>query len=136
MSDEEADRKMHLILDGHAKNNVLLQDAESLKKWLVKIAKFIGMTVYGEPQVVDYPWPGSNYTALSAVCWLGESSILVHTYPEIQGVFIDVFSCKDFNYISLEGTICRDFGIAAPKVIPIERGVKDGEIIRTRLVGG
>lgn len=127
---------MHLILDGYSKNKELLEQEYLLRDWLVKIAKQIGMTVYGKPVVVDYPWPGSNYTALSAICFLGESSILVHTYPEYNFVFVDVFSCKDFNCAVLAGGICRDFRIISPHVFQLQRGIKDGKITPARLQGG
>lgn len=131
----EGDRSMHLIIDGRASNKELLQGETLLRNWLVKIANSIGMTVYGEPVVIDYPWPGSEYTALSAICFLGESSIVVHTYPEHMFVFLDIFSCKDFNFIKLERVICHDFGIALPKVLQLERGVHDGDIVPVRIVG-
>ena len=120
---------MHIILDGYAKNQNLLMLDSLLRDWLIKTAKLIGMTVYGEPVVVDFPWPGSNYTALSAICFLGESSIVVHTYPEFNFVFIDVFSCKDFDCDNLEGNICRDFGIAMPHVLQLQRGIRHRKII-------
>jgi len=120
---------MHVIIDGRSKNKELLEQEHLLKAWLIKTAKQIGMTIYGEPVVVDYPWPGSYYTALSAICFLGESSILVHTYPEYSFVFIDVFSCKDFDCDMLEGNICRDFKIVNLHVFQLQRGVKDGKII-------
>ena len=126
---------MHLILDGEAKNQNLLMIESLLREWLVKTALQIGMTVYGEVEVRDYPWPGSFGTALSAICWLGESSILVHTYPEHNAVFIDVFSCKDFDCDALEATICRDFGVEKPKVLQLDRGVVDGKIIPASLKG-
>lgn len=127
---------MHLIIDGHSKSKELLEQEYLLRDWLVKTAEQIGMTIYGEPVVVDYPWPGSHYTALSAICFLGESSILVHTYPEFSFVFIDVFSCKDFDCDMLEGNICRDFQIEAPHVFQLERGIRDGRIIPATLRGG
>lgn len=120
---------MHLILDGYAKNNELMVNQSALREWLVKTAKQIGMTPYGDVEIRNYPWPGSTSPALSAVCFLAESSIQVHTHPEYSAVFIDVWSCKDFDCDRLEGNICRDFRIVNAHVLQLQRGIRDGKII-------
>lgn len=95
---------MHLIIDGTAHNMEVLTQPDSLKRWMIECATIAGLHVFGEPVCYNYPFPLppevrekiSGYS-LSAVVFLGESSITVHTYPEFESVFIDVFSCKDFK---------------------------------------
>ena len=88
---------MHLIIDFRCRNQNLMRNQAALRQWLLAMVDKIGMTAFGEPTIVDYPFPEREGTALSAVCFLGESSIVIHTYPEFGAVFLDVFSCKDFN---------------------------------------
>lgn len=126
---------MHLIVDSHCENQQLLEDETLLRDWMIRTAKQTGMTVFGEPQVVDFPWPGSAATALSGVCFLGESSIVVHTYPEYKSVFIDVFSCKKFEWALVAETIARDFEMENPSILVLDRGVSKKGIIPVRLRG-
>lgn len=127
---------MHLIVDGYCRNQELLENKVLLRDWMIGTAKQTGMTVFGEPQVVDFPWPGSAATALSGVCFLGESSIVVHTYPEYSFVFIDVFSCKEFEWGLVAETIARDFEMESPSILILDRGVSKEGIIPVRLRRG
>lgn len=120
---------MHLILDGYCKNIDLLQDESLLRTWMSRTARQIGMTVYGKPEFRNYPWPGSDAPAFSGICFLAESSIVIHAYPEYSFVFIDIFSCKDFDCDLVEGSVCRDFGVTMPRVLQLERGISKGRLI-------
>ena len=44
--------------------------------------------------IVFHKFDGQGMTAFAV---LGESHISVHTYPENEGYYMDVFSCKDFE---------------------------------------
>lgn len=90
---------MHLILDGYCWNYDVMTNPEDLKRWLKACAAACGMEAVGEATIMNYPWPGRKGTALSAVQFLGESAITIHTYPEFNFVFLDVFSCKDFDAV-------------------------------------
>lgn len=79
--------------------------------------------MFGEPQVLDYPFPGKEGTALSAVCFLGESSITVHTYPEYDFIFLDVFHCESFDAKAVLDWVKKTLGISHPLSFLLERGV-------------
>ena len=90
---------MELIVDGHSLNHAVMTDKSVMRNWLLKMAEFIGMKVIGTPHVVSYPWPGSDDDkALSGDCFLAESSIMVHTYPEEKKIHLNIFSCREFDY--------------------------------------
>jgi S-adenosylmethionine/arginine decarboxylase-like enzyme len=74
-----------------------LTDPESLRVLLRDFVKYMGFHAFGDPSVHCCPFPTPSGAALSAVVFLGESSITVHTYPEHSAVFIDVFHCRDFS---------------------------------------
>lgn len=129
---------MHVIVDGKARNRTLMTDKERMCAYLRELADVVGMTIFGEPVVVGYPWPGSqDADALSAVCFLAESSIVVHTYPEKHFAFVDVFSCKDFNSDRVYNYIRRSFVMDDPKLIILARGLDgEGQCRGTRILRG
>ena len=88
---------MELLLDFKCSCQSLMRDKDALEDWLLQAVDEVGMTAFGNPEVVDYPFPEREGTALSAVIFLGESSITIHTYPEFNFVFMNIFSCKDFD---------------------------------------
>ena len=82
------------------------------------------MTVVGDPICQGFPWPGSdNEEALSAVCFLAESSITVHCHPDNRFVFVDVFSCKDFDVDDVRCCIQRAFDMDRGRLLLLKRGV-------------
>jgi len=120
----EGERRMHLIVDGKAKNIWLMTDKALLSGYIRALVEATGMTVFQEPIVSGYPWPGSTDTdALSAVCFLKESAVMVHCYPEQSFVFVDVFSCKEFDVGKIYGHIKRAFEMDDAKCVVLERGV-------------
>ncbi len=82
-----------LVLGGVAHRNLeVLQGSEALEKWLPELCALIGMKPVGKVHVELYAhWPDG---APSAVLFIEESAILVHTYPERRYVEILLHSCN------------------------------------------
>ena len=114
---------MHLIVDGYATNMDLLTNEAALKAWVLRTPEVIGMHPYGSPIVVDFPFPGRDTPALSAVQFLGESSITVHTYPDFRFVFLDIFSCLDFSEDKALKFVVDSFGLTKYLSHVINRGI-------------
>jgi|TARA_B100001964_G_C14208308_1_gene589230 S-adenosylmethionine decarboxylase len=49
------------------------------------------------PYVVKWLDPGATIEGISGFVMIAESHISIHTFPEKDYVFIDVFSCKGFD---------------------------------------
>ncbi len=103
---------------------MLLTSTEELGKWLIGMVEFIGMTLIGGPYVVFYPAGNGSEKGISGVVLLAESSIVVHTYPEYKFVYIDLFSCKEFNVESVLGKVEEDFGMQNPVVHTLTRRIR------------
>jgi S-adenosylmethionine decarboxylase len=88
---------MHLIIDGYASDQQVLQDEESLRQLLDTYPSEIGMTKISKPYVLRYKGPGNVDWGISGLVVIAESHISVHTFVERGFVNIDVFSCKDFD---------------------------------------
>ena len=65
---------------------------------MTDLVDFIGMKPIHAPFIVDYPAGNGIDRGLSGCVFLAESSIVVHTYPEHGYTFMDIFSCKDFDF--------------------------------------
>lgn len=130
---------MHLIMDGEAKNVVLMTNRVMMDQWLYQTAEIAGMTVFGSPFVYGYPWPGSHdWNAITAFCPLMESGLSLHCWPERGFVFIDLFTCGEVTKEVEDrviGHIVRTFQMIKPTIILLDRGIssKTGEIIPARL---
>ena len=122
---------MHLIMDGHSDNIELMTDRDMMRKFMRETVALADMSPFGEPYCQGYPWAGSeDWSALTCFQPLGESGLVIHTFPEKQFVFIDLFSCKDFKVGAVEGHIVRSFRMRRCKVVVLGRGInKDGSII-------
>ena len=114
---------MHLIVDAYGDSRELLLREDLLKTWLLKAAEVSGMTVYGEPEVKDYPFPYQDSTALSAVVFLGQSSITVHTYPEFSFVYLDIFSCLQFRRKEVIDFVKSSFKVTSCTIVVLNRGI-------------
>lgn len=124
MIDTEGDKRMEAKIDGTAKNIALMRNEVAMKSFLHKLAAVAEMHVIGEPRVMPYSWPGSaDGSALSAHCFLAESSIDIHCYPEKKYVFVDIFSCKDFNEDRVMTCVAKSFNMPKPHKLVLNRGI-------------
>lgn len=126
---------MQVLIDGTSQEYSLMRDTSTLSTWLRECAKRIGMTPFGDPVVRAFAWPGSeDESALSGYCFLQESGIQVHTYPEARTVFVDVFSCKDFNSVLLTNFVRQTWAMDfEPDVIVLQRGIEHKARLKTRV---
>lgn len=115
---------MHLIMDFKCTNQRLMRDQDALQTWFYLAVEVIGMTIFGKPIIEDYPFPERDGTALSAVCFIGESGLYIHTYPEFNHVFLDIFSCTDFDIDKALTFVTNTFQIIGqPQIITLQRGI-------------
>ena len=114
---------MELLTDFRCNNQDLMRDEDALGEWLLQAASAVGMTAFGDPRIENYPFPHQDSVALSAQLFLGESGITIHTYPEYGAVFLNLFTCKDFDPEAALAFICETFGVYAGFYYLFQRGV-------------
>ncbi len=88
---------------------------DSIREFFRVLCKAIDM----EPEDLhfwDYEGDKSGYEqapahlrGISAVQFIKTSTIIVHALDELQAVFIDLFSCKEFDYEVVEDLIAQHF---------------------------
>ena len=91
----------HVVIDafGLTPESVeLLYDATALRGYISTITRWLHLTPVGEPTLQPFPTKdGSQKETYTATQVLSESSITIHCYPEHRAVYIDIFSCKEFD---------------------------------------
>jgi S-adenosylmethionine decarboxylase len=94
----------HLLVNG--KNVTADVDDESLwREVFDKTVDATKTTKMRDFDLVKFPEKG-----VTAFLVLGESHISVHTYPEDNAYYFDVFSCKDFNVNEVVKILISTFG--------------------------
>ncbi len=88
---------MHLIVDGFVSRRQILEDEESIYKFLDEYPGQIGMTKISPPQVFRYVGTKKEDWGVSGFVFIAESHLSIHTFVERSFVNVDIFSCKDFN---------------------------------------
>lgn len=116
---------MHLLVDGYTSDNDLLKDANKISSLLNIVPSQISMTKISDPVVTKYV-DGSKPTdwGLSGFVLIAESHISIHTFPERNYVNVDVFSCKEFDYIRSAEKIAEVFGLFEYCLTLVHRGIE------------
>ena len=87
----------HLTIDASLCNRRKLSDQSRVYDILNNLPKELGMHKMTLPHVVKWLDPGATIEGISGFVMIAESHISVHTFPEKDYVFMDVFSCRSFD---------------------------------------
>jgi len=87
----------HLMLDCYGCNKQKLSDMDLIFDTLDKFPAKLGMNKIMPPYVFKYHGSVPEDWGISGVVLIAESHITIHTFPDKDHAFIDIFSCKDFD---------------------------------------
>lgn len=87
----------HLTIDASICNRKKLVSQSLVYDILNNLPEKLGMHKMTLPHAVKWLDPGSTIEGISGFVMIAESHISIHTFPEKDYVFIDVFSCKGFD---------------------------------------
>jgi S-adenosylmethionine decarboxylase len=87
----------HLMVDGYHCNADKLADPDFIFETLDKFPDTIKMTKLMPPYVFKYQGQTPADSGVSGVVLIAESHITLHTFPDQQHFFVDIFSTKSFN---------------------------------------
>jgi len=88
---------MHLTIDGFRGNPARLASEELVRELLDRIPDAIGMTKISTPHVQRYVGEKPADWGVSGFVLIAESHNTVHTFPERDLAWVDIFSCKGFD---------------------------------------
>lgn len=106
---------MHLMLDCYGCPRDKLADWEFVLNILETLPSKIGAAKIAPPQVFKYHGEQAEEWGLSGVVMVDRSHFSLHTFPDKEHVFVDVFSSEDFNLNFLREEILRSFGATSHK---------------------
>lgn len=98
----------HYILDAQVSRVLLLSDRAVIEELLVSLVAVLGVNLR-HSHVEEF----SNGTAfgpgITALGLLSESHIAIHTAPERQALWVDIYSCKRFSKRAVRQLLGKTF---------------------------
>ena len=88
----------HLVLDCCAGDREAVRDGEMIQEFCENLVSSIGMVAYGEPVLEHFAKHLPEAAGYSLVVQLIETSAVTGHFCDASGdIYLDVFSCKDFD---------------------------------------
>lgn len=113
----------HLTLDLKKCNTEKLSDFDLVFDVLDKLPEEIGMTKITQPYVFKYAGLVPEDKGITGFVVIAESHISIHTFEQKDYVFIDLFSCKPFNYKKAQEYLIKAFDSQEATVNVLMRGL-------------
>lgn len=85
----------HLMLDCSFCDPYAIRDRDVIYAFTKQLVKEINMVAYGEPQIVKFGT--GNKAGYTLVQLIETSNICAHFVDEDNTMYLDVFSCKEFD---------------------------------------
>jgi S-adenosylmethionine decarboxylase len=120
----------HLMLDCYGCPKDKLSDLDLIYSTLDTLPARIGMTKIMPPHVFKYTGKVPEDWGVSGVVLIAESHISIHTFPDKEHAFVDIFSCKDFDTDFARQELLKVFDAAHHEVVLLNRGVEFPKNIR------
>lgn len=99
----------HLTLDCHNSNRDLIQDQHNVDRFVRELVKRIDMQPIGEPRIEYTAAEFPDKAGFTAVQIIVTSSIVAHFVDSTGDIYLDVFSCKDFDIETVKSTVQEFF---------------------------
>lgn len=115
---------LHVTIDASHCNKQKLTSVTLVYDILNKLPERIGMTKMTLPYVVKWLDKFAHGTeGISGFVMIAESHISIHTFPDQDYVFMDIFSCKEFDADRAIGYLIRVFEAKKYEKNVLKRGV-------------
>ena len=95
--DDKTPYGIELIMDLHDCNLEGLVNKKKLTEFFVKLCKKIDMKRHGDPLFWEDYSDIPHLRGVSAMQFIETSTIVCHPLPMLKSVYINVFSCKNFD---------------------------------------
>jgi|TARA_B100001971_G_C18212704_1_gene551768 S-adenosylmethionine decarboxylase len=113
----------HLTIDASKCSREKLSDMNLVYDVLNKLPDKLGMTKMVLPQVVKWLDPGATIDGVSGFVMIAESHVSIHTFPEKDYVFMDIFSCRGFDVDKAVDLLTKVFGSKKFTKKVVKRGI-------------
>jgi S-adenosylmethionine/arginine decarboxylase-like enzyme len=109
----------HLILDAHRCRGLAIRSQPHIIAFSKKLVKAIDMVPYGEPWCERFG--DGNKAGYTLVQLIMTSNIVAHFAEETNDMYLDVFSCKEFDPAVVEQVVYDHFYPLTTKTTLVER---------------
>lgn len=111
-------RTYHIIFDAFGVHPKLLDDERFMTDILLELPPLMGMKILAGPSLVrDYSKKKPGVTGFAIVDF---SHISLHSFVKTREVFIDLFSCKPFEYEKARKYLLRRLKVKPHQVETLE----------------
>ena len=97
----------HLVVDAAKCSPPSIRCSANIYRFTKELVKRIDMVAYGEPQIVMFG--SGNKKGFTLVQLIETSNICAHFVEETNDMYLDVFSCKDFDPHIVAGVVANYF---------------------------
>jgi S-adenosylmethionine decarboxylase len=118
----------HLILDSSRCLPKSIRSKEVIDSFAKALVKKIDMVPFGQPQIQHFG--SGNKAGYTLVQLIETSNIVAHFVEETDDMYLDVFSCKEFNVSDVEIMVQQYFNpIYSNKHYLIRQATKNGNYV-------
>jgi S-adenosylmethionine/arginine decarboxylase-like enzyme len=111
----------HLSVDASQCNLAKITDGENIRNFSNQLVKDIDMVAYGEPQIINFG--SGDKQGYTLVQLIETSNICAHFANELNAIFLDVFSCKEFDKETVKRLVVEYFDAGELQTYYNERGI-------------
>jgi len=104
----------HLMIDAAGAAANTIRNPSIIHDFNKTLVKRIDMVAYGTPQIVRFG--SGNKAGYTLVQLIETSNICAHFVEENNSVYLDVFSCKDFDPVTVKETVEEYFQVKRLKM--------------------
>ena len=115
---------MHLTIDGFGGNAEKLGSETLVRSLLDRYPTAINMTKITSPMVMEYSGEKPEDWGVTGFVIIAESHISIHTFPHHGYVWVDVFSCKEFDTDGATNMIVEAFDLERITCHKLPRGLE------------
>lgn len=109
----------HLILDARLCRSKAIRSQPHIIAFSKRLVKSIDMIPFGEPWCENFG--EGNKAGYTLVQLISTSNIIAHFVEETNDMYLDVFSCKDYDTAVVEQVVYEHFHPMSMKSQVIER---------------
>jgi len=109
----------HLIIDAAGATSHAIRNPITIYDFNKALVSRIDMVAYGAPQIVRFG--SGNKAGYTLVQLIETSNICAHFVEENNSMYLDVFSCKDFDPVTVKDTVEEFFHVKRIKMKVLTR---------------
>lgn len=100
----------HLILDlKDCKNLEKLSNKKFIESFLLELVKISKMKAITKPSVLNHEHEEKEESGITGFIIISDSHISIHTYPFKKSLYLDLFSCKRFDFSKIINYVQETF---------------------------